>query len=172
MKIDLGIFKKSLAAVKDRTHALETEIEALKQRRESLDQLRLPREDFIALLEEYIDEQAARYRGSLHEYLGSVAERYQTDLSALPYELPLLRSVPAHYPGSERGILAPAIYLFFGETFKDAMRREVEAMPWPEAGPPRAAREKERGALDKEIATKERTLQEHLDAARDAGVRL
>lgn len=44
------------------------------------------------------------------------------------------------------------MYFLLGPFFKEGVQRAIEAMPWPEAGPPLAERRAELDKIDKDLA--------------------
>lgn len=166
--VDLSAIKSALSKLAQQKREMNADLEGLKRRREDLQAASLTREDVLAKLCDYIDRAGAPHEAIIKTAVETVRStpgrllggQFEEGRPVRPY---LLADV------GKREMSEAAFLYLLQQPLKEAVRTVIEAMPWPEAGPPEAVRVVELARLDQEIADLEDKLRELQQAAIEAG---
>jgi hypothetical protein len=172
---DLAGLKSAVANVGKEYRRLSAEVEKLRVKREDVAAAPVAKADLVAAADGWVDAEAARYREVLTkrlEAIGASTENVANGLGASPrlWQNKLLSIVPSLSPQPDTPFPQPAaLMLFFGDSVKAALRREVEALDIVE-GLPLAERKRELAKLDRQIGDAEEQLSRLRAEASSAGV--
>lgn len=155
---------RSFADLRSRAAA---ELEQLKQQRDELETAPLPKADFAALIERYIDAQLAVFDANVAAAVDRLKHRPNVDFEQMRGGFPLLQMMDGSGQLDERLLVA-----LLADAVKGRVRAALNRMDWPVVGLPLAARPAARQRLDAAIEAAERTILEMDAAAQEAGVKV
>ena len=146
----IDTIKKAAGELIGAKRNLDAEIEKLRQRRNDLQKLPLPKSDAIVALYEAVDARAASYSGSFALTIAPLRDRFEEHPSML-----LLESNGAY---AKSGVVFPdPLYVLLNPMIKKMISDEIEKMEWPAVvGPARAERARELADVSKRILDLER----------------
>lgn len=124
----------AIGAIRSEITARQTEIEELEAQRQAIASAPAHPSDLHAAIDQWVDQQAARYRRPLHELLaGMIAAPLLTDSlmsdSARPwFGKPLSLATGTNERPVDGAVSAAALALVAGELVRTALKAEVDAM--------------------------------------------
>lgn len=143
--------KKITSALDELTAArqkVQTRMDELLKRKQWLQSIPLPKDDFIAMI---IEEQGLRENDLSHR-LFMLCERRINEPMA-PLKIKGVNDSPLCWPRGTFDIPNDVWHILFAEQINRALVAAMETWDWPEeVGPTRAEREKEMAVIDKELA--------------------
>jgi len=143
------------------------ELERLRQQRDELESLPVPKADFAAQIERYVDDQLAVFDQNVAAAVELLKHRPNVNFEQMKGGFPLLVMMGGDGRIDERLLVA-----LLADAVKGRVRAALNRMDWPDAGPPLAARPAARQRLDAAIEAAEKNLQEMDAAVAEAGVKV
>lgn len=146
--------------------------ERLLQQREDIQTAILPRQDYIALLQEHIDAEAEQYR----EFFKDNAQRFQNrwKAEALPGRFPVFGFINKKTMRNDFAIPG-SLFFVLREPLKRTIEQEIMSWDWPadkDCGPPRAERQAALDRIDEQLGKVEAELDDLKALGKVNGVRL
>lgn len=171
--LDLLGLKRQVEGIAGEVHGLRREIEALRRQRENVANAPVPREDIKAALRSWVAGRVSLYEKQLGITLSGLIRNPAAVMRGDYHELTLTGS-SFHRAGglnpNGQGSTDAAFCALLGESVVPAIERVIDAMEWPEAGLPMAARTKKLAELDATIAQRVAQEAELTSTARAAGI--
>lgn len=143
------------------------DLERLKQERDELETAPLPKADFAAQIENYIDAQLAVFDANVAAAVDRLKHRPSVDFAQMRGGFPVLQMMDGSGQLDERLLIA-----LLADAVKGRVRAALNRIDWPDAGPPLAERPAARQRLDAAIEAAEKNLNEMDAAVAQAGVRV
>jgi len=172
---DFNIIKKSINDLTGALKKTQLEIESKKQRREQLQTLPPCKADVLEMMMGYIDKRAAvypeRFLEGIKYYMRKPLELSKCDDHG--YIAPRVIDATdnpddfANVRGAQENM-----FFLFGDQIKNGLKKAIDAVDWPQSGPPIAERFKEIAELDTAIAELEEKEAEICQQARNAGIHI
>jgi len=154
---NLGIETRKLAAA----------LESKKLEREKLQDLPLPRDDFIKMITSWVDESSGRFNDFLHNKLivrMKILERPNTIWNTSGFGL---------FTGNDGTLNQECLCAIFGKEIKSVIAASISTWDWPaECGLPRAERKTALVIINKEIEKLEADIHDIQEQAHTAGITL
>jgi len=160
-------FLQHARAFADSRSRAAAEVEALKQQRDELDTAPLPKADFAALIEKYVDAQLAVFDQNVAAAVDRLKHRPSVDFEQMRGGFPVLQMMGGDGRIDERLLLA-----LLADAVKGRVRAALNRIDWPDAGPPLAERPAARQRLDAAIEAAEKNLNDMDAAVAEAGVKV
>lgn len=166
--MDFTSLKKATATVKTQVNTLREDLERLRREREFLETAPLPRSEVKRLLAEWIDQARAKYPKGLAIAIRHVMFSPNDTIGNRPVQLLTI------LPNTQTPDRVQQLSLLwcFADQIKQGINSAVDAMDWPEAGPPRAERASKLAELNDEIEKLEQQLADFIRDAALAGLDL
>lgn len=165
--MSLKDFLARARAFADSRSRAAADLERLKQERDELETAPLPKADFAALIEKYIDAQLAVFDANVAAAVDRLKHRPNVDFEQMRGGFPVLQMMAGDGRIDERLLVA-----LLADAVKARVRAALNRMDWPDAGPPLAARPAARQRLDAAIEAAEKNLNEMDAAVAEAGVKV
>jgi len=166
--------KSLLGDIRAQHDGLVAKREKALQKREDIVFLPLPKNDFIAMIEEQIDGAGSEYKERLqHQVNQSHEARNIVKKSKFPYPILNPWAGAGDHNKPFASMLRDTVYFYFGEQIKIGMTKSIMSLEWPEkVGLPLSERAAAIDKVDKEIEKIESDLEELISIARKSGITL
>lgn len=181
MMLDFKGFRDTIKGVRNNLQGLADEIEALRRRRETMEDAPLPVDDFADMILESIDVAGQGYGASISHTLAGFIPTPPARIMEMGPRLAgnLLQAGTAiggavGYPPDRGGLSLQSLWFLFGDTLRPKLREAIMNMEgYPDGvGLPRAERAVEIAKLDTKIDQLEKREAKLVAEVEAAGIRM
>jgi len=154
--VDLKDISKALNGLVMEKEKVQSRLDTLLQRKQELQQLPLPKADFIAMI---IEEQGLRENQLSYRLYQKYHRRIDEPMA--PIRIRNVNDSPLTWPMGTDDIPNDVLHVLFEKQINETLIEAMEKWDWPEVvGPTRAERLEELATLDKEIGELKDWLQQ------------
>jgi hypothetical protein len=176
MMFDFLKVKQTIADVGAEVRKLRQERETAMRAREDLQSLPLNRDDFQALLENWVDRQAIGFSERLQTgaafYMRNPMTDIPKDTKAPAHPMAILTAVRNPQDMATVGGLECNLFALLGPSIKQGLKAVLDEMDFSEAGPARAERIATIAALDARIIALDEEERGLVEEAEKAGLKI